>query len=170
MSQPTLYLMLGYPGAGKTTTAKIVERLTGAVRLSSDEIRLELFPHPKFSEDEHRKLYEHLDHETARLLRAGKSVIYDANLNRYQHRHDKYAICQELQANRQLLWIQTSQPISKDRATHHSRSHLWKEAERPEAMFDRLVGVFEEPHQDEPFVALDGTAITPDYVAQKLGL
>jgi len=83
-----LYLMLGYPGAGKTTTAHILSELTGAVRLSSDDFRFAMFPQPTFSNDEHATLYRTLDFVTEMLLANGVSVIYDANLNRYQHRAD----------------------------------------------------------------------------------
>ena len=34
MQKPTLFMMFGYPGAGKTTTAEIINELTGAEHLS----------------------------------------------------------------------------------------------------------------------------------------
>ena len=72
---PTLYLMFGYPGAGKTTVAKIIEQLTGATHLSSDEERVRLFSRPDFSQTEHEKLYDTLDRETESLLADGKDVF-----------------------------------------------------------------------------------------------
>src|SRR5690554_3920729 len=113
----TLYLMLGYPGAGKTTTAKIVSKLTGATHLASDKIRLELFPQPKFTPEEHRQLYETIDRRTKELLQQGKSVIYDANLNRYIHRREKYDICRQTSAQPVLLWVQASSELARQRAT-----------------------------------------------------
>src|SRR5215207_7043841 len=100
---PTLYLMFGYPGAGKTTTAEAIATLTGAVHLSSDKVRLELFPRPAFSQAEHDALYKTLNLRTEELLRQGKDVVYDANLNRYQHRKEKYDICQQTGATPKLL-------------------------------------------------------------------
>ena len=168
MSQPILYLMFGYPGAGKTTTAKIIEQITGAVRLSSDEVRLELFPNPVFSEEEHAELYAELNKRTEDLLRAGTSVIYDANLNRYEHRAEKYNICHQTGAKAQLIWLHTARELAKSRAIKNSRSHLWPRAEQPESMFDRIANVVELPTQSETPIELDGTKITLKYVTEAL--
>ena len=166
----TLYLMFGYPGAGKTTTAKIIHDLTNAVHLSSDELRLQMFPEPQFTPEEHDKLYKALDDQPRQLLSAGKSVIYDANLNRRQHRQEKYDICQQTGAKPVLVWIQTPSDIAKQRATHVERQHLVPKAESPENMFDRIAGIIESPTPEENPVKLDGTLITPDYVNQMLKL
>src|SRR4051812_30668905 len=119
-----LYMMLGYPGAGKTTTAAVLHELTGAVHLSSDEVRSERFPQPTFSEEEHEQLYKYLDEKTESLLEEGKDVIYDANLNRLEHRQDKYKIAQQAGAEAVLLWLQTPKDMAKERASHMSRQHL----------------------------------------------
>jgi len=161
--------MFGYPGAGKSTTAKVIERLTGAVRLTSDEVRIEMFPQPTFSQSEHDALYKELDKRAEKLLSEGKDVIYDANLNRRQHRKDKYDICDRANATSKLLWLQTDKTLAKERAVHESREHLWPEAEKPDQMFDRIAGIIEEPGEDEPFIAVDGTKVSPDYIRERLG-
>jgi predicted kinase len=167
---PTLYLMFGYPGAGKTTASDIIQSLTGAVHLSSDRIRLELFPHPEFTPVEHHSLYRLLDQRTETLLGQGKSVIYDANLNRHTHRASKYILCKHLGVTPVLIWLQTPIDLSKQRALHESRQPLWHDNETPSAMFDRVAGALEEPTQHEPYIRLDGTKITPAYIKQQMGL
>jgi predicted kinase len=169
-SKKMLYMMLGYPGAGKTTVAQIVTELTGATHLSSDLQRLVLFPEPKFTEEEHKILYDTLDTMTEELLSQGKSVIYDANLNRYTHREEKYAIAERSGASHLLLWVQTQKQLAKKRASDESRSRLWRPDEHPEQMFERLVEIFEAPHENEPYIALDGTKITPSYIRDLLAL
>jgi len=163
-----LYLMFGYPGAGKTTTAEIIHKLTGAVHLSSDDLRLKMFPRPQFTPDEHDKLYNALDDQTRQLLKDGKSIIYDANLNRYQHRQEKYDICRQTGSTPVLVWIQAPPEIAKRRATHVERQHLVPKSESPDDMFDRIAGILEPPAKDEHPIILDGTQITPDYVKQML--
>lgn len=168
--QPTLYLMLGYPGAGKTTIAKIIAEQTDAILLSSDAMRLEMFPEPTFSQEEHDQLYAALDQKTIDLLESGLSVIYDANLNRYQHRLEKYDICDATNAIPVLVWVRTEKEIAKKRAMHESRDHLVPKTETAEAMFERIANVIEEPESDEPAVQIVGQNITPDVVKQKLDL
>lgn len=153
-----LYMMLGYPGAGKTTIAAVIQRLTGATHLNSDVIRLELFPQPDFTQAEHDKLYQEINRRTAELLTAGKDVIYDANLNRKMHRQEKYDLCRQIGARPLLIWVQIAKPTAKQRRIDDTASHkLVPRHEDPATMFDRLVDVFEEPDADEPYVVLDGT-------------
>lgn len=168
MQQPTLYLMFGYPGAGKTTAAKIIHEVTGATHLSSDQTRFEMFPSPDFSQTEHAKLYEALDSQTELLLTQGKSVVYDANLNRLQHREDKYDICRKVNAKPVLLWVKTPLEEAKERASHLSRQHLWPPNETADQLFDRIAGVIEEPAANEPYVALNGTKLDAEHIKQEL--
>ncbi len=170
MQKPTLFLMLGYPGAGKTTTAEVIQRLSGAVHLSSDKLRMELFGQPEFTDSEHESLYKELDSQAEKLLAQGKSVIYDANLNRYQHRKEKYDICDRTGAVPVLVWVQTPKDLAKQRATAMHRLHLAPADETLSQLFDRIAGIIEEPKPDEPYTAIDGTKVTSDYIADCLGL
>ncbi len=166
--KPTLYLLLGYPGAGKTTAAQVIHELTGAVHLSSDAMRTQMFPKPTFDQSEHDALYQALDAKTEALLNAGQSVIYDANLNRHKHRADKYAICARTDAAAVLLWVQAPKELAKERAAHVSRLHLVPAHETPDVMFERIAGVIEEPGDNEPYTAVNGTKVTKDYIASLL--
>ncbi len=162
--------MLGYPGAGKTTAARAIHELTGAEHVSSDKTRLELFKEPTFSPEEHEKLYSSLDEQTERLLGAGKDVVYDANLNRRQHRQEKYDICKRTGAQPVLVWVRTPKELAKQRAVDPNRHLLVPHDETAEQMFERIASIIEEPSADEPYTALDGTNITPDYLKNTLGL
>ncbi|MEO8785060.1 MAG: ATP-binding protein [Candidatus Saccharimonadales bacterium] len=153
---PTLYLLFGYPGAGKTSAAKLLQQQTGAVHLSSDELRIQLFPKPSFSQPEHDELYKQLDRRTEELLASGQSVIYDANLNRRQHRQEKYRIASRTGAAYQLLWIQTPRAEARHRATDPSRNHLIVPGETAGQMFDRIADLIEEPTADEPTTIING--------------
>jgi predicted kinase len=162
-------MMLGYPGAGKTTIAKMVQQITHAVHLNSDEIRLELFPHPTFTQVEHDQLYQELNRRTRELLEAGKDVIYDANLNRKIHRQEKYDLCKAINAQPVLLWVQTAKPVAKQRRIEDQEAHQFvPQHEDPASMFDRLVDVFEEPAANEPYIAIDGTGPNEQYIRDRL--
>lgn len=168
MTMPTLYLMLGYPGAGKTTAAEHIARVTGAVQLSSDKIRLELFPKPTFSPQEHAALYAAIDRRTKELLQAGTSVIYDANLNRYVHRKEKYDICRETGARPVLIWRQTPRNIAKTRAEDASRHPLIPPGETASELFERVVQIIEPPRDDEHPIILAGEDVTEDDIKKAL--
>lgn len=161
--------MLGFPGAGKTTAAEIVSGLTDAVHLSSDKFRLAMFKNPKFTPEEHGAVYGALDFLTELLLSKGVSVIYDANLNRYKHRQEKYDICKRTGARPVVLWIQAPKEVARQRATVSATF----DPKRPfgnlsASVFDRLVAEIESPRSSEKVVKLDGTRLTPDYIQDGL--
>lgn len=163
-------MMFGYPGAGKTTAAKAIATITGAVHLSSDELRLKLFKPPTFSLTEHAKLYAQLNIQTKKLLSRGHDVIYDANLNRYQHRQEKYTIARIINAKPILIWVKTPKELAKQRALDEIRKPLWPTHETPNHMFERIASIIEPPQEDEPYISLDGTQISQAYIKEKLGL
>src|SRR5688500_5646811 len=111
MSRPILYLMLGYPGAGKTTTAKIIHELTGAVHLWADKIRNERFSEPTPSHAENLELYNYLNELTGELLATGQSVIFDTTFNFYKDRQHLREIASRYGAVTQLIWVRTPKEL-----------------------------------------------------------
>ena len=166
--KPTLHLLMGLPGSGKTTLARHLQKITGAVRLSSDDFRLLLFPEPSFDQQEHDNLYKILDHNVEHLLIAGGSVIYDANLNRRSHRDEKYALAKKYKTNVVLWWLKTPDDLSKKRRVEDQNHTLMPDGETPGRMFDRIASVFEAPQKDEKPIVFDGTKVSAENVKQAL--
>jgi len=164
MSKPCLYLLLGLPGSGKTTTAEQIAKITGSVHLSSDSFRLSLFEVPKFSQDEHDSLYKMLDYMCELLLKNGTSVVYDANINRLEHRLEKYALAKKVGARVQLFWLQVHRDTAKQRRLDTQHPMLIPNNETAHDLFERVADVFEPPTKSELFTALDGTKITKAYI------
>jgi len=163
----TLHLIMGLPGAGKTTLAKTLQHITKAARLSSDDYRLIIYPEPTFSQKEHDNLYALIDHSVEHLLAADHDVIYDANLNRYHHRAEKYRLAKNHRAAVVLWWVKTPKAIAKQRRVAEQDQLLLPEGESSITMFDRIAAIIEEPTEDESHIEVDGTRITAAYV-QKL--
>ena len=167
--KPTLHLIIGLPGSGKTTLSKILQKETDAVRISSDDYRLLLFPKPKFTQREHDNLYAMIDHNVEHLLQAGHDVVYDANLNRRVHRDEKYALAKKYNATVKLWWVQTTKELSKQRRIEESTHHVFvPKDETPGQMHDRISNLFEEPGSDEPYVIINGKNITKKAVKDAL--
>jgi predicted kinase len=81
--KPVLFLMVGLPGAGKTTRAREIELASGALRLTPDEWILALFGTnlDRSQRDSVRDPVEALQWEVAkRVLALGTSVILDWGL------------------------------------------------------------------------------------------
>ena len=170
MNQPTLYLMLGYPGSGKTTTSKVIHELTGAVHLWADAVRRESIGNPTYSHEENLKLYEYLNNVTEQLLEAGQSVIFDTNFNFYRDREHLRQIAKKHGAKSVLLWVTTPKELAKKRATADAHTqHTRVLGNMPEETFERVSKNLEEPREDESAIEVDGTKVTRQYVAALLG-
>lgn len=146
--------MLGYPGAGKTSVAEKIAEKTGAVHLNSDWFRLHMYKKPTFSQEEHDSLYGNLDYLCELILSTGKSVIYDANLNRYQHRQEKYDIAKKTGAETKLIFVKTDKETARRRATieadKNPRHRPYGNMKMP--TFERLVSEIELPKPSEPTI------------------
>lgn len=163
--------MLGYPGAGKTTTSKLVSELTGAVHLWADHERRNRFGEPQYTKQENTELYAELNERTAELLRQGYSVIFDTNFNFFKDREHLRVVAKENGADSQLLWITTPKDIAKQRATQDAHKQGTRIlGNMPEKHFERMTNNLQQPLPEEKPITLDGTKITLEYVKKQLGL
>lgn len=157
--------MLGYPGSGKTTTAKVIHKLTGAVHLWADDIRREKFGEPSYTHEENLALYEYLNGVTAQVLGSGRSVIFDTNFNFYKDREHLRKIADEAGAQAVVVWVTTSKEVARERATHDAHMQDTRVlGNMPEATFDRMSKNLEEPRPDELVIEVDGTKVTEEYI------
>jgi predicted kinase len=127
-----------------------------------------MFHTPTFTQTEHDTVYATLDYMTELLLKSGISVIYDGNLNRLQHRREKYAICERTNAKPVLLWLQTTKELAKQRATERNHVHLVPKDETVDAMFERVANTIEPPIDDEHPIPFNGTEVTKEDVRRLL--
>ena len=108
---PTLTLMVGLPGSGKTTLAKRLEEETGAVRFTPDEWHLFLFgddfhhPEEHALHDERHSRVEALQWDLGKkLLKKGISVILDYGFWAKEEREEKYREALALGARFQIRY------------------------------------------------------------------
>lgn len=162
--------MLGYPGAGKTTTAKAIHEVTGAVHLWADHVRRQMFGQPTYSHEENLMLYEHLNQVTDKLLGTGQSVIFDTNFNFYKDREHLRHIAEHHGADAIIIWVRTPRGIAKARATkdaHVQDTRILGNI--PLEDFERISHNLEAPAIDEKYIIINGTKVTKEYIAGLLG-
>lgn len=171
MIKPTLYLFVGYPGAGKTTVARMITRLTEGVHLWADFERHVMFDEVTHSREESKILYNHLNRITDELLEQGKCVIYDTNFNFRSDRDKLRAIAAKHGAETIVVWVTTDRELAQKRATEESanqETRIW--GNMPLTDFNRMSDHLQQPDDDEHVVHIDGANIDEATIKEKLGL
>jgi predicted kinase len=78
MNRPSLILLVGIPGSGKTTYAeKYIKENPCTVHLSSDKIRAELWGNED-TQGDNNEVFSLMQSRAIETLNNGQSVVYDA--------------------------------------------------------------------------------------------
>jgi predicted kinase len=158
----SLYLLVGYPGSGKTTVAQAIRDLTGAEHVWADKERRSMFG-DTYNADQSVDLYEHLNDTTEQLLKQGKSVIFDTNFNYKKDRDYLRSLARKYGAATKLIWLTTDKALAKQRAVG-SRQFIDMTAKD----FDVAAAKLEPPTPDEEPIKIDGTDISTDAIHKQI--
>src|SRR5579884_2984230 len=156
----TLYLFIGYPGAGKTTIAKIISDKTHAVHLWADVERHKLFKEPTHSEKESHELYDKLNKATDYLLEQGKSVVFDTNFNHFADRQKLRQIADKHAAKTVIVWVTTPIKVARQRSVKSHKSRNLYSASMTDEQFKSITVKLEPPLNEEGVIKIDGSKIS----------
>ncbi len=167
----TLYILVGYPGSGKTTVSQIICGASDAVHLWADFERQQMFTTPSHSASESHQLYTHLNNEAEALLLQGKSVVFDTNFNFYKDRRHLRNIARQAGADSKLIWLTTPKDIAMHRAVNDSHGKPTRLYGNMDALtFERIASHLEPPRDSEHPIKLLGENLHKTTVMQALDL
>jgi predicted kinase len=155
--KPILYLMVGYPGAGKTTVAQIIHERTRAVHIWTDYERKQMFG-DKYNRDDSKVLYDALNKRVVELLRSGKSVIYDTNFSYAADRNALKKMASDVGADTKIVWLTTSKEVAKVRVIRANTNDINRVFAMSDDDFDYVAGHFQPPTEEEKPIKIDGVA------------
>jgi predicted kinase len=158
ITKPTLFLLYGYPGSGKTYVARQLGEELGAAHVQADRIRYELFEEPRYDTQENQLVTQLMNYMTEEFLKVGTSVIYDTNALRQGQRKALRDLAHKSRANVVLIWIQVDIESAYIRAVKRDLRKIDDKyaAEMDRATYQRILGSMQNPMHGEEYVVISG--------------
>lgn len=149
---PTLYLLCGLPGAGKTTRAKELEAAGRGFLLNADEWVCRLYPDDAeaAARDERKDLVERLQWELVeRLLSSGISVILDWGVWMRAQRDHYRQHARMVGADVQTIFVDAPLEVLHERVARRNLDLPPGTFRISAEELDEWAALFEPPTQDE---------------------
>ncbi|HSX44712.1 MAG TPA: ATP-binding protein [Candidatus Saccharimonadales bacterium] len=158
LSRPTLIMIYGFPGAGKTFLARQLSDDLLAANIQSDRIRSEIFEQPRYDKQEDDNVSRLTEYMVDEFLKAGLSVVLDANILGLGQRRNLRNLAQKHKVKTLIIWVQIDLESAFDRAIR--RDHR-KVDDRYAKKYDRtafeyFVGRMQNPQISEDYVVISG--------------
>jgi predicted kinase len=168
LKKPTLLLMLGPPGAGKSFFARQISEALPFGHVSGDRIRYELFEEPRYDADENNIVMRIMDYMTEELLASGVSVIYDdISLLDYHERLQRRDMATKAKVTPLTVWVQTDLATAYTRASTRDRRRSDEKYSRSidRTTFDTLANALQPPQFREDYVVISGKYVFKSQLA-----
>lgn len=167
--KPILYIFVGLPGAGKTTTAKYIQQLSKSHHIWTDYERSLKFINPSFSQEENDNLYHELNNLTVELLKTGQDVIFDTNFNFYKDRQHLRKIALDNNAELKLIWMITPKDIAYKRAVSlQDPNHLRVLGSMDHRTFEEIASRLQPPKKSENAIKINGLELNLELIKKTL--
>jgi predicted kinase len=155
--RPVLFIMTGYPGAGKTWFAQQLSDAYQLPHINSDLIRHELLGDPTRSEEEEDVVNRLSLYMAKELFKTNSSFIYDGDASRKIQRLELMKLARKAGYQPLIVWTQTDveTALARSKSTHPETPHrvaLTQDA------FDKLARKFSAPQNQEveKYVVISG--------------
>ncbi len=157
LDKPTLFLLYGFPGSGKTHFSRQLCETIQAAHIQSDKIRYELFETPRYDKQENEVVLHLMHYMAEEFLQLGISVVFDVNAGRLSQRRALRDLARKARANPVLLWLQIDPEHAYTRLNHRDRRKADdRYAERYDrTTFEQQMAYMQNPDNEE-YVVLSG--------------
>ena len=156
IKRPTVYIICGFIGAGKTTFSKKLAQETGAMHITKDEWMVKIFGNRAPTMEDFSTWDENvsaLARDFAfKLVECGIDVILDEGYWTRLHRDEIKKRVEKAGAREVMYYVSTPLEEMKKRVINRSKNPGKESFEISEEMFDRYVKSWQPPEEDEEFI------------------
>lgn len=158
LNKPTLILLYGFPGAGKTFFARQLCDDIHAAHVQGDRIRDELFENPRRDKQEDEIIEHLMQYMTEEFLSAGISVVYDMNAARVSQRRLLRDLARKTNAASSLIWLQIDIESAFARSAKRDKRRIDDKyaVKLDRTSFESVVGRMQNPVPTEDFMVISG--------------
>ncbi len=156
--KPTLIVLYGFPGSGKTFVARQLCQDISAAHIQGDRIRYELFEQPRYDRQENEIITHLMQYMAEEFLNAGISVVYDTNAARPAERRQLRDMARKSKAETILVWLQIDVESAFARVAKRDRRRIDERyASSIDRMtFDSLISDMHNPALTEDYTVISG--------------
>lgn len=158
LNQPTLFLMYGFPGAGKTYFARQLCDELQAAHVQADRIRYELFEEPRYDRQENEIVNHLMEYMSEEFLQAGISVVFDVNAARAAQRRALRDLARKTKAQIVLVWFQLDPESAFSRVVKRDRRRADDKYAAPidRTTFEDILNNMQNPEMTEDYMVISG--------------
>jgi predicted kinase len=149
-----LFVVCGEPGVGKTTIAKLIANSADGKRLSTDNIRKDLFgPDPDYTKEESEATYDEMFDRARNMLKEGKVVVLDATFMFQKGRERANRLAQEYTDPYEFTIVRVV--VDDEIAKYRIRSREDSESDAGVSVYNSIKDRFEPI--ELPYVEIDNS-------------
>ncbi len=158
LNKPTLLMLYGFPGAGKTFFARQLCEDLKAAHIQGDRIRYALFEEPRYDKQENEIISHLMEYMAEEFLNAGISVVYDMNAARLSQRRTLRDLARKVKADSALIWLQIDLESAFTRSIKRDRRRADDKYAKPldRTTFESLSAQMQNPTTTEDFMVISG--------------
>ncbi len=110
-----LIIICGLPGSGKSSLSRRLKRILPAIHLNTDKVRKEVFPNPKYTEQEKKMVYDEIVNQTEKQLLKKRNVIVDATFYSKKYRQRVINVARDTKTKYYVIKCILSEEMIKKR-------------------------------------------------------
>lgn len=158
LTKPTLIMLYGFPGAGKTYLANNLCETIQAAHVNGDKIRYQLFEEPRYDRAENEIVDHLMGYMTEEFLDAGVPVVFDTNAVKKSQRRILRDIARKKKSQHLLVWLQIDPESAFARVSGRDRRKSEDKHAQPldKPLFDEVTARMQNPNHDEDYIVLSG--------------